>query len=216
MRFCCLASGSDGNCTLLESSEEGEELRVLVDCGLSFSLLKHKLLDRGVLPEDINGVFITHEHGDHCKGIVSLVKVTEVPVFMTYGTYLANKEIRKNLKPIFLSPHKKILFKGLEINPFPVPHDARESIALTVESNSFKIGILTDAGAITKTIRDELVDVDALILEFNYDDDLLSKSKYPDGLNFIQVWSLIKLVRYGICKRFFTERKKNLGCCSSE
>ena len=101
---------------------------------------------------------------------------------MTYGTYLANKEMRKNLKPIFLSPHKKVLFKGLKINPFPVPHDSRESIALTVENNCFKIGILTDVGAITKTIRDELEDVDALILEFNYDDDLLSRSKYPDIL----------------------------------
>ena len=182
MRFCCLASGSEGNCTLVESSEEGETLRILVDCGLSFSLLKRKLLNRGILPQEIHGVIITHEHADHCKGIVPLVRVLEVPVFMTYGTYLANKEIRKNLKPIFLSPHKKVLFKGLGINPFPVPHDARESIALTVESNSFKIGILTDVGVITKTIMDELEDVDALILEFNYDDDLLSRSNYPEGL----------------------------------
>lgn len=182
MRFCCLASGSEGNCTLVESFGEGETLRVLVDCGLSFSLLKRKLLNRGVLPEEIHGVFVTHEHADHCKGIVPLVKFLEIPVFMTYGTYLANKEIRKNLKPIFLSPHKKVLFKGLRINPFPVPHDARESIALTVESNRFKIGILTDVGIITKTIRYELEDVDALILEFNYDNDLLGRSKYPEGL----------------------------------
>ena len=102
--------------------------------------------------------------------------------------------------------------------PFPVPHDARESIALTLESNSFKIGILTDVGVITKSIRDELEDVDALILEFNYDEDLLSKSKYPEGLKIEshQVWSLIKFFRYGIRKRFFTERKESVGRCSSE
>ena len=57
MRFCCLASGSEGNCTLVESSEEGETLRILVDCGISYSLLKRKLLNRGILPEEIHGVF---------------------------------------------------------------------------------------------------------------------------------------------------------------
>ena len=124
----------------------------------------------------------------------------------------SKQRVRKNLKPIFLSPHKKVLFKGLKINPFPVPHDARESIALTVESNSFKIGILTDVGIITKTIRDELEDVDALILEFNYDDDLLSRSKYPEGLkeNFIRYGHLSNSSAMGFAKDFFRRERKVL------
>ena len=182
MRFCCLASGSEGNSTLVESISNGIAQRILIDCGLSLSLLKEKLFSRGLSPRDINGVFVTHEHQDHCKGIVPLVKSVEVPVFMTYGTFLANREIRKNLSPVFLSPFKGIKFKGLEVNPIPVPHDARESVALKVEDSSFKLGVLTDVGTITKNIRDALDDVDALILEFNYDDSLLSQSKYPEAL----------------------------------
>ena len=182
MRFCCLASGSEGNSTLVESHGNGEISRILVDCGLSFSLLKQKLLTRKVSPEEIDGVFITHEHADHCKGLLPLVRELQVPIFMTYGTFISSRDIRKNVKPHFLSPYKEIKFGNFVVEPFPVPHDARESIALKVEDMHFKLGILTDLGTITKNILATLQDVDALILEFNYDDSQLKTSSYPESL----------------------------------
>ena len=182
MRFTCLASGSEGNCILIESMQNNKTERLLIDCGINLVNLEKRLAERSVTLKQIDGVVITHEHGDHCKGVVSVVKKIEIPVFMTYGTFLASSSFKRDLKPSFFSPHKKFNFLGFEIEPFPVPHDARETIAIIIKVGDCCLGVLTDTGMVTKHTLNVLKKVGALVIEFNYDENLLNQSKYPEAL----------------------------------
>ncbi|OUV02461.1 MAG: hypothetical protein CBC42_06670 [Betaproteobacteria bacterium TMED82] len=181
MRFCCLASGSEGNASLVESGES--PTRLLIDCGVSPGLLREKLHVKGLSIEDLDGVLVTHEHGDHIRGIKGLLGDKSLSILMTYGSYSASfcRKVKK-FSPIIISPHKSFEFKELKLMPFPVPHDAREPIALVLDDGKYKLGVLTDAGTITKHMQETLKGMDGLILEFNYDRDLLIQSSYPQVL----------------------------------
>ena len=182
MRFCCLSSGSEGNASVVEGGTVTPTI-LLLDCGLSLQELKKKLEIVGLCLSDLDGVLITHEHSDHVRGVNKLVKNTNIPLIMTHGSYIATTSIRKEkIEPIIISPHEPFNFKGLVLNPFPVPHDAREPIAILIRDEIYKLGLLTDLGKITSHIYQMLVDIDALILEFNFDYDLLKKSNYPKSL----------------------------------
>ena len=182
MRFCCLSSGSEGNASIIQGGAV-RPTALLVDCGLTLSDLKKKLKIVGLSLSDLDGVLITHEHSDHVRGVNKLVQHTNIPIIMTHGSYLATSSIKwDKTEPILISPHESFNYKGLVLNPFPVPHDAREPIAIVIKDEIFKLGLLTDVGKITAHIYQMLVDIDALILEFNFDYDLLKTSNYPKSL----------------------------------
>ena len=178
MRFTLLGSGSAGNCLVINSGIS----TVLVDCGLSFQETKRRLIARDVSLTDIDAILVTHEHGDHSGGVFTLANKLDVPIWCTSGTALATsaKEQANSVNEIIGFTEFEV--GSLKVTPYPVPHDALEPSQFTLSDNQFKLGILTDAGSATAHMFENLHDCDALVLEFNHDEDLLLKSPYPAPL----------------------------------
>ena len=178
LRFRSLGSGSGGNATLVESGGL-LPFRLLVDCGLGIRQLGVRLAQAGLVPEDIDAVFITHEHGDHIGCAHTLSLRYRIPVWMSHGTHAAIGlpdfdgllHIARDAKAIDLG--------GMQLMPFAVPHDAREPLQLSCTDGSAKLGILTDLGHATPHVMAHLQNCHALLLESNHDTDLLDQSVYP-------------------------------------
>lgn len=178
LRFRNLCSGSSGNATLVEASGI-VPLRVLVDCGVGLKQLLYRLGKAGLQAEDIDAVFITHEHGDHIGCARALALRYRIPVWMSQGTHAAigSPDFDGLLRRA--RDGKVIDLGGLQLTPFTVPHDAREPLQLSCTDGSAKLGILTDLGHATAHVMAHLKDCDALLLECNHDTDMLERSAYP-------------------------------------
>ena len=181
LRFRSLGSGSGGNATVVEAGGL-LPFRLLVDCGLGIRQLTARLAQAGLRPEDIDAVFITHEHGDHIGCAQTLSLRHRIPVWMSQGTHSAIGlpdldgllHIARDAKAIDLG--------GMQLMPFTVPHDAREPLQLSCTDGSAKLGILTDLGHATPHVMAHLQTCHALLLEFNHDTELLNQSVYPPFL----------------------------------
>ena len=174
-RFCNLFSGSSGNCSLVET----ENTKILVDCGMSSKKIDEALKLKDLSLKDINGIIITHEHSDHTKGLTTISKNYKIPIY-------ANEETFKNIK-LDLSKTKKIKFKtnsdfeinDLKIHSFSIPHDAADPCGFNIFHDDKKISIATDIGHITTPIFKALQGSDFLLLESNYEPEMLRCSRYP-------------------------------------
>jgi len=156
--------------------------RLLVDCGLGIRQLAVRLAQAGLLLEDIDAVFITHEHGDHIGCAHALSLRHRIPVWMSLGTHSAigSPDFEGLLHTA--RDGKVIDLGGLQLMPFTVPHDAREPLQLSCTDGSAKLGILTDLGHATPHVMAHLQACHALLLESNHDTDLLGQSAYPHFL----------------------------------
>jgi phosphoribosyl 1,2-cyclic phosphodiesterase len=179
MRFCSLGSGSSGNATLIEAGDRDKPTRVLVDCGFSLRELTLRLARRGVDVRSIAAVFVTHEHGDHVGCARTLARRHGTPLWTSAGTWasLDDDEPPPTLRTA--RDGEPIAVGALELQPFAVPHDAREPLQLTVSAGGRRLGLLTDIGATDATIAERLDGCDALLLECNHDRDLLANGPYP-------------------------------------
>lgn len=178
MRFASLGSGSRGNATLIEAGGT----RLLVDCGFAAREVERRLAALGVVPGDLRAILLTHEHGDHVRGVLPLATRHRLEVWATPGTWrgLGGPEL-PGLR--LFTPHNGSLHVGdLRLIPFPVPHDAREPAQLVVEHAGTRLGVLTDAGSVTAHARALLAECDALMLECNHDLGLLRNGPYPPAL----------------------------------
>ena len=156
--------------------------RLLVDCGLGIRQLTLRLGQAGLLPEDIDAVFITHEHGDHIGCAHALALRHRIPVWMSQGTYSAIGSPDFSGLLHTARDGKAIDLGGLQLMPFAVPHDAREPLQLTCTDGSAKLGILTDLGHATPHVMAHLQACHGLLLESNHDTELLAQSVYPPFL----------------------------------
>lgn len=178
LRFASLGSGSRGNALLIETND----LRVLVDCGFPARETTSRLAQLEVEPESLHAILVTHEHGDHLRGVGAMARRYRLPVWMTAGTHRAGKpgdlpELQR------LDCHAGWFSLGdLEVLPFPVPHDAREPCQFLFRHQDRCLGLLTDTGQVTPHIRDNLRDCDGLVLEFNHDREMLANGPYPPRL----------------------------------
>lgn len=181
LRFKSLGSGSTGNATLVESAGL-LPFRLLVDCGLGIRKLQTRLGEAGLMAEDIDAVFITHEHGDHIGCALMLSLRYRIPVWMSQGTHAAigSPDFGGLLR--IARDGDAIDLGGLEVMPFTVPHDAREPLQLTCTDGAARLGILTDLGHATTHVLKHLQVCSALLLECNHDADMLAQSAYPDFL----------------------------------
>ena len=174
MRIASLGSGSKGNATLVDT---GETL-VLIDCGLPLREMDARLSARGVSAQQIDAVLVTHEHGDHCRGVSALSRAYSLPVFLTAGTAASDK-LSDIATRVLIRPDDQFDVGDLRVNVVPVPHDAREPVQFSLCHGYVKLGVLTDLGSITPHVIDAFAGCDALVLEFNHDPEMLANGPYP-------------------------------------
>ena len=181
MRFKSLGSGSAGNATLVQSTGS-DRCNLLIDCGFGLKQLVRRLEKSGVLPSQLDAIFITHEHGDHTGCVQALSNQYNIPVWMSAGTAAAMGYVNASGLLRIACDGEIIALNGLQLNPFTVPHDAREPLQLSCTDGATKLGVLTDLGHATAHVLDQLQGCHALMLECNHDADLLATSVYPPFL----------------------------------
>ena len=181
LRFRSLGSGSTGNATLIEAMGS-RPWRLLVDCGLGIRQLQARLNEAGLQADDLDSIFITHEHGDHIGCARQLALRYRIPVWMSRGTYAAIGAPDFDNLLNLAQDGSPIDAGGLQITPFTVPHDAREPLQLSCTDGAVKLGILTDLGHATPHVLTHLQGCHAMLLECNHDEDMLEQSAYPQFL----------------------------------
>ena len=179
MRFASLGSGSKGNCLIVEE----KNTRLLLDCGFSTKEIITRLLRLGIQPNMLDGIIITHEHADHISGVERFARKFDLPVWLTHGTLRAAKKTFSTLSKInIIDSHQAFSVSDIDIQPYPVPHDAQEPTQFIFSNGSVKLGVLTDTGCSTTHIETILNRCHGLVLECNHDAELLANSKYPKSL----------------------------------
>src|SRR5512141_1847440 len=175
MRVSILASGSGGNACVVESGRT----RVLVDAGLSAREIERRMIGRGIEPETIRGIFITHEHGDHSSGALVFAARWQCPIFTTVGTADAIG-LEGNLFSPFvrIEAGRESRIGDLEFRAFATPHDANESVAYAFEEQGARTVIASDLGRADEAFVAFLREATTLLLEFNHDEDMLRDGPY--------------------------------------
>lgn len=177
MRFASLGSGSEGNGWLIAVAQT----YVLLDCGFGLKDSVARLARLGIAPEQLAGILVTHEHGDHGDGVAKLARKYQLPVWLTHGTHRA-KALADLPHYHEIDPHQPFSIADIQIQPYPVPHDAHEPVQFVFSDGAKRLGILTDVGCSTPHIETLLSGCDALVLECNHDRDLLLNGDYPYSL----------------------------------
>ena len=178
MRFATLGSGSRGNALLVA----GGGTRLLVDCGFGLRETERRLALLGVGAGHLQGILVTHEHGDHLRGVAVLARRHGIPVWATNGTWGRSREAGVEWLQLISSTGPGFQVGDIRVEPFPIPHDAREPCHYVLESGGRRLGLLTDAGHVTPHIRHRLGECDALVLECNHDAEMLRRGPYPPFL----------------------------------
>lgn len=181
LNFCSLSSGSSGNCYYLGSRSHG----ILIDAGISAGTIRKFLKEQDISLKTIMGVLVTHNHIDHIKGLEVLTRKSHLPAFTTTKVWKSilttkSKIARDCIREIHLQD--KFHLAGFDIEAFPVSHDAPETIGFHICAGDKKITIVTDLGHICKTATHYIKAANLLVLESNYDEEMLEKGKYPHFL----------------------------------
>lgn len=178
MRFASLGSGSKGNASLIQS---GETL-LMVDNGFSLKETHRRLERLDVHASDITAILVTHEHGDHINGVGRLAKKYAIPVWASHGTASMFKLKQQPEQLNCFNTDQRFSINDIQVSPILVPHDAKEPTQFVFNAAGSQFAIMTDFGSITQHIIDELTGCDALLLECNYDNDMLMAGPYPESL----------------------------------
>jgi len=160
---------------------EFDDTLLMVDCGLTLKATEARLQTLGRHPQDVTALLVTHEHSDHIQGVARFALRHTTPVWMTPGT-ATSAAVRKLAHIHTFSCHRRLEIGAISVQPFPVPHDAREPSQFAFEAGGRKLGVLTDTGHITSHIHERLTRCDALALECNHDLDTLQRGAYPEYL----------------------------------
>jgi phosphoribosyl 1,2-cyclic phosphodiesterase len=181
LRFASLASGSDGNCLVAQA----DLTHVLIDCGLNLRDTERRLARVGLEPADIDAILITHEHGDHAGAAFDFAAAHNILVLLTHGTLralAAEGKLHDGIRTEVVRGGARFAVGGMEVLPFTVPHDAAEPVQFVVSDGAAKLGVVTDIGIGTRHVEHMLTGLDALVLECNYDRDMLWAGGYPRWL----------------------------------
>jgi len=183
IRFASLASGSRGNCLLVEVGAS----RLLLDCGLAPRETARRLARLGLEPADITGIIVTHEHDDHVGGVFPFAARNGLPVWITHGTLRAAGESGKGdesgaVQLNIVDARSAFAVGDIRVQPYTVPHDAREPVQFVLSDGALRLGVLTDIGASTSHVEQALTGCEGLVLECNHDLEMLWSSSYPKWL----------------------------------
>lgn len=177
VELCSLFSGSSGNSTLVKAGSTN----ILVDCGGSGSQIENALRAMGEEPENLDCIFITHEHIDHIRGAGVLSRRYGLPIYATYGTWrsMISKIGKIDSDNIFyIQGGVPFAAKDAVVMPFQTPHDAAESVGFTIENSNSRASIATDIGVMNMTVYDNIKNSDIVLLEANHDLDMLMTGPY--------------------------------------
>jgi phosphoribosyl 1,2-cyclic phosphodiesterase len=177
IRVAALGSGSSGNSLLIQAGET----TLLIDCGFSMKESIARMYQLGVSPTDLDAVLISHEHGDHVKGIGPLSRKFGLEIWCTHGTYHRARDNRFASVRIFHA-HEPFVIGCIKVDPFPIPHDAAEPCQLVFSVENTRFANVTDLGACTPHVKEKLEGVHGLVVECNYDNEMLRNGPYPPSL----------------------------------
>ncbi len=179
MRFSVLGSGSKGNCTYVESGPAA----ILIDAGFSGIETKRRLESIGIDISTISAILVTHEHGDHTKGVGILSRKYQIPVLANAKT---KKAAGQHLEKLYAYQEFKtgtsLQFQNLTIHPFSINHDTADPVGFTVSNHNSTLGYCTDTGMVSRLIHHRLSQCNGLILECNHDLNMLKNGPYPISL----------------------------------
>jgi len=178
MRFAGLGSGSQGNGLVVEC----RETRILLDCGFSLNGTIARLARLGLVPSDLSAIVVTHEHEDHIGGVARLSRRFGIPVWMTHGTFASQQPLFEGVELRMVDNYAPFAVQDIHVEPFPVPHDAREPAQYVFGDGVRRLGVMTDVGESTRHIERMLSGCNALVLECNHDEAMLHQGSYPQPL----------------------------------
>lgn len=181
LKFLSFGSGSSGNCYLLESSEES----ILIDAGVGYRKVKKYFSEYGVNQEKISAIFLTHDHTDHISAVSGLAIYLKISVFATeivHQRINTNFRIHKKLPKNLVKPIQKlqpVKIGAFTVEAFDVPHDSADCCGYTITYNDKRFVLITDCGKITEEVSSRALEADYLVLESNYDPQMLETGPYP-------------------------------------
>ncbi len=178
LRFTSLGSGSSGNGLVVESGAT----RVMMDCGFTLADTKARLERVGLVPSQIAGIVVTHEHDDHMGGVARFALRYAIPVYLTRGSAQWLAPDFPAVLVRYIDSHTTFSIDGLSVEPFPVPHDAREPVQYVFSDGAARLGVVTDLGSVTQHVVEKLSGCEALVIECNHDLDMLMEGPYPVSL----------------------------------
>jgi phosphoribosyl 1,2-cyclic phosphodiesterase len=175
LEFCALASGSSGNCFYVKKGGTA----VLVDCGISAKQVTERLDSIGESIDKIRGIFVTHEHTDHIRGVDVLASRHEIPVFLTKKTADAALICREKGLIHTIKNDELVNVNGIHVQAFSKSHDAFDPVSYCLEAGGKRLGVITDIGYACKNVVSNISQCDSLILESNHDINMLKNGGYP-------------------------------------
>jgi len=174
-----IQSGSNGNCFYVEAGDT----RLLFDAGVSGKRARDRMAEHGRCPDDVDALFISHEHGDHIRSAGVFHRMFDVPVYVTKPTLNANGWHLGQLDDVrHFEAGQSIRIDGVVVHTIPTPHDAVDTVSFIIEHDDRRLGIFTDLGHPFSLLAELLESVDAAYLESNYDVGMLEKGPYPEHL----------------------------------
>lgn len=177
IRFASLGSGSSGNATLVSHGQT----YILIDCGFSLKEAQRRIERLGLCLSRLAAVLVTHEHGDHLRGVPALARKYHIPIYMTPGTYYS-RDLGRIPELRLIHNYQAFTVGCVQVQPVAVPHDAREPAQFIFRQGDFALGILTDLGSVTTHVLDAYDGCGALLLEANHDRQMLAMGPYPVSL----------------------------------
>lgn len=176
-QFCSLYSGSSGNCSFVQTNNT----KILIDVGESAKKIAEALNLINVEPSSIDAILITHEHSDHVKGLSVFSKKFQIPVYANLETWNAMPKQKEKMQEnqIYTFSFNKFNIGDIEIVPFSIPHDAANPCGFNLFHENKKMSIATDIGHMNKEIINHLTNSSFMLLEANYEPEILKCSSYP-------------------------------------
>ena len=174
MRFAVLGSGSGGNSAIVECGK----IRLMIDAGLSAKQLNLRLGQLGIAPASLTGILLTHEHSDHVGGLRVFLKQCPLPVFATGATAKIVRESGVDgAKWKTFDAAQTFVIGDVEVRSFTIQHDAVDPVGFVIGHASRRLGFVSDAGHVTRSMTDSLRDLHGLYVEANYDDGMLEADR---------------------------------------
>lgn len=184
LKFISFGSGSSGNCYFLYTENDG----LIIDCGIGIRALKKGMFNYGLQMSQIKHILITHDHADHVKSVSSLATFCKCSVYGTelvHDGILHNWCVRKKLDPSqkrYVEKDSEMQIGEFLIKPFSVSHDSIDNVGYEIKVGDSTFVIVTDCGSVTDVVKEHIRNANYLVIEANYDPEMLLEGPYPEHL----------------------------------